>query len=283
MTPIIPSTIALCLSLAVAPVAPGSGETADRSEDALFYPVRIVVDVTELKKEQPAEDADATQRRIIDELGDKLRQGYHLQVVDDEGVEVDAAQLIIELSWTNYADADYWVSVRVQRPDGHEEPPIEYECVDCFDAELVDQTYARASEFVALVQRPSPVEVIEPSDDGSEPPETEPAPRRRGMRIAGYTAIGVGTLALVGGVVAMTRPPTPADDQTLTYKDFQPLGVGLVVGGSVALATGIALVVTDVVRCRRKGSCTQTPEPAKAAVHPWISPTTAGIGLLRHF
>ena len=281
MTPIIPSTVALSLWLAGGHAAPESDQMAAASDDALFYPVRIVVDVSELKKEQPPEDADATQRRIVDELGDKLQEGFHVAVVGDE--EAEAAELVIHLSWTNYADADYWVSVRVRRPDGREEEPIEYECVDCFDAELVDQTYARAPEFLALVERPTPATGTESTENGSDPSQTKPTPRRHGMRIAGYAAMGLGAGVLVGGVVAMTRPPTPAQNQTITYKDYQPLGIGLIVGGGVALATGIALVVTDVIRCRRKGNCKGAPEPATAAVRPWLSPTTAGIGLARNF
>lgn len=289
MTPVLSSPLLLCVWLGIANAAqpseapPSEGPAAD-DDDQMFYPVRIVVDASELEKEQAPDGVERTRDRLTWELGKMLREGHRINVVEDP--EVEAAELVIHLSWKDYMGSDYYVSIEVRCPDGREEPPIEWECTDCIDVTLVDRTYERAPQFLAMAQRP--VETTAPDEETptaeATEPEAEPAPRRRrGMMIAGYTAVGLGGAAIIGGAIAWSRPLRVGDDQPRFSTSHKPLGIGLVVGGGITLATGIALVVADAVRCKRSGRCKDEPTPSRTSLHPWLSPTTAGVGLRGSF
>jgi hypothetical protein len=62
-----------------------------------------------------------------------------------------------------------------------------------------------------------------------------------------YGLIGVGALALVGGVVmvAIDKDPDPKGVQSETYRDSATIGTVVGIAGAAALGVGIYLWITD--------------------------------------
>ena len=96
---------------------------------------------------------------------------------------------------------------------------------------------------------------------------------RKRLRRMGYAGIGVGVLGaglLAAGVPLALRPDElrggPASISRYTTR---PAGVGLAIGGGVALVTGIALVVVDAVRQRKP----------KVAIAPNVGARYAGVSI----
>jgi hypothetical protein len=74
-----------------------------------------------------------------------------------------------------------------------------------------------------------------------------PAP----LGLAGAVAIGLGGVMVVGGAILTARGEIPSSNDLLGPTDFRPPGYALLGMGSAVLATGVALLVVDVVRCKK--------------------------------
>jgi len=128
---------------------------------------------------------------------------------------------------------------------------------------------------------PEPAPVA-PEPDATPTPGTEPgaAPptQRKGLEVAGIVVASVGVVACVVGGVAFAAgsaresrfndPSQPYSDDDANWKSLKYPGLGLIVGGGVAVATGVALFVVSA----------KTPKPEEHALSIDVGP---GSGLLR--
>ncbi|MCX4247132.1 hypothetical protein [Paraliomyxa miuraensis] len=143
-----------------------------------------------------------------------------------------------------------------------------------------------------------------PVDNGSEtsethepnPPPQRPEPTYRTMTGIGTTGIVVGAVGvggvIVGGVLMGVGDRVPGDYQHIE-RDYRPPGLALLVGGGVALGAGVAMLVTDLVQCRRHHprclveaeSSTRAAQSRwgsrSVAIAPWLG--ARGVGLSGRF
>lgn len=171
----------------------------------------------------------------------------------------------------------------------------EGEWVEC-PCSLADLMVELGTHIDGAVQRLR--EPVEPKPAAAEPeptgePEPEPEPteslrvptvEHRPISWLGWTGVGMGSLGVVGGItggvlVAMGER-VPSDYQHL-QRDFRSPGVGVLVGGGVALVGGVTMLVVDLVQCKREHSrCAVEREGSgrRAAVRPWLGVRSVGIG-----
>ncbi len=260
--------------------SPDATPTAAPSSDQLTYPVQIEVDISGLLEQQEQRYAEESGSRVHEELRDHLLETY--RVVVDTGAP-GSATIRVRLAFIDYKASQYRIAIEIERPDGDNPPPLEYQCDGCLDEELIDGVIERAPTLVSSLERQQ--QAPPPQDSGKPPPDdTTPieAPRRN-VLVAGYVTAGIGVAALAGGVVALTRPIRPIAASLYTSRNWRPLGVGLAVGGGATLATGVTLLVLEYTRCKRHGTCAPQDDHAATAIAPWFGPAAAGVGLSRRF
>ncbi|MEM9463300.1 MAG: hypothetical protein AAGF11_54665 [Myxococcota bacterium] len=275
--------VALCLGTAApAEAQPGPTSSAE-AQGELFFPVEIEVDVSALPEAgQPPEVSEETGKRLTEALTNSLSNEYRLRVVEQAGSDV--AQVVFRLSFVDYMESHYAITIDVKRPDGRRDPAIAYECQPCFDEELIDGALAQVPEFISRLERSVPSSETGNDGDGTDGGKTDGGKIGvRPLMIAGYTTIGVGAGTLVGGIIALTRPLEPIEETPWREVTYRPLGIGLAVGGGAALVVGSVLVVVDAIQCKRRGTCARKRGNPTMSLVPILDSTTAGVGVLRHF
>jgi hypothetical protein len=158
-----------------------------------------------------------------------------------------------------------------------------------------DDLLARIDEGIAAaVER-----LRAPVDRGSEatathepsPSSPPPAPVYRsktGLGTAGIVVGAAGAAGMVVGGVFMGVGQRVPDDYQHLERDHRPPGLALLVGGGVALGAGVAMLVTDLVQCRRQharclveagdaGSGARAARSRSVAIGPWIGARGAGL------
>jgi hypothetical protein len=81
----------------------------------------------------------------------------------------------------------------------------------------------------------------------------------------GIGILGVGGLVVVTGGIIAARPPQPLEYTPSLVRDWSPLGYAVLGTGAAAVATGLTMLVVDVVRCRRD------PVRCRNPVMSWIT------------
>ena len=84
-----------------------------------------------------------------------------------------------------------------------------------------------------------------------------------GMGIAGATLMGVGVVAVIAGAVVFTRGSSEAPssgNSTLDRTDYRPPGQWTMVGGGVAFAIGLPLLIADLVIRKKRRRAQQTSD-----------------------
>lgn len=79
--------------------------------------------------------------------------------------------------------------------------------------------------------------------------ETPYRPARLGL--GGAVAMGLGGALVVSGAVVTSRGAVPSGNDLLGSIDFRPPGYALLGVGSAVLMAGLAVLVVDVVRCKK--------------------------------
>lgn len=169
----------------------------------------------------------------------------------------------VEITGSTY---DYHVTITAIR-DGEAVGPageaVPCECNGEALLELIDEGIVRA---VAQLHALPPVEAPEPDELGvvevtEEPPlaggpeiEEDHSPR---LGVLGYVGIGGGVLGagtLGVGIPLIFRPPDDlrGEPPNLEERSTAIPGLVMAIGGGVALAAGVTLVVVDVVRHHRR-------------------------------
>jgi hypothetical protein len=194
--------------------------------------------------------------------------------------------IAIEITGATYDYRVSVVAVRDGKPVGPASEPAE--CV-CNSEKLLALVDDRIDEAVAELRvaklanattpplepepiPPGPVIVPEP-----EVVDDEGMGRRRPVGALGYTGIAVSILgagALGAGIPLALRPDGPrGTPPTLERYSTHSPGIALAVGGGVALATGVTLLIVDRVRQRRRS----------VAVLPTFGPGRVGLSITRSF
>jgi hypothetical protein len=189
--------------------------------------------------------------------------------------------IAVEITGATY---DYRVLVRAMRGDrplGPSPEPTRCECTTEELLVLVDAGIATATDR-ARAAWPGP---IVPVTGSVEAPAPEPraedrsqidARRGRPSRL-GHAGIGVGVvgagLVVAGAVLAVRPDEVVGQPGSIERVSYRGVGVGLAVGGSVALATGLSLLAVDLARVRRRS----------LALAPFVGPHRLGLSLTRRF
>ena len=106
-------------------------------------------------------------------------------------------------------------------------------------------------------------------------------PRPRALGRVGWTGVGLliaGAGAAATGGALLGVDRTPHPEQATQLRDWRPAGYGLLATGGALLVTGIVLVVVDAVpRARARRSA------RSAAITPALGPRHAGVQLRFRF
>lgn len=165
----------------------------------------------------------------------------------------------------------------------------------CSNDELLDAigeklpaAVERLREPLASREEPEPQEG--PSEPEPQPEPQSPAPRHRKMTELGTAGIAVGAVGVSGvvvGAVFMGLGQRRPADRLELERDYRPPGVAFLVSGGVVLGAGLAMLVTDIVQCRRgHARCLVEPEEAglargarsrSASISPWLGARWVGI------
>ena len=153
-------------------------------------------------------------------------------------------------------------------------------------------TFAMKRVAAALEERDAP-EVLPPelfADDTNEaepptpaPTPTDPPPERRigPLGIAGSVTMGVGVAGLVVGAVLLPRPETssPIESSYLTLDQtrYRTPAIASLVAGGAFLVGGTAMLVTDLVRRKKKRQRSSTQ------VAPVVTPEAAWLSITGRF
>lgn len=222
--------------------------------------------------------------RLLGEASTKFDAG------DFQGA-VDA----FEAAYAIRADASLLYNIgRVYEEMGSLEPAIEYYSKFArqpgIKLELREQAIERVKVLKDIVaataeDEPPPPEPAPLTEEPVEPvsePEPEPGPDGRGLRIAGYTMLGIGGGMLIGGGVAGGLASADANDLEAesdpgSRSDLKDSGESkalaadiLFISGGVVAVTGLALAVAGIVKKRRMTD-------RNVALTPAVSPTYGGV------
>lgn len=130
---------------------------------------------------------------------------------------------------------------------GHEAIAERRVCSACTD----DKMFATVDELMhALVHEPPPPLPGDKPASSAATATAAPATTDTGgtsSRMLPYGLVGVGALALVGGVVmvGIDEDPDPTDTQSPTYRDTATFGTVVGIAGAAALGVGLYLWITD--------------------------------------
>jgi hypothetical protein len=204
---------------------------------------------------------------------------YDLRLVDDD----DAAEATVQfvLSWASLDDLDWKIEVSVVR-DGRTRFLDPFVCEQC---PTEDEVAARIRQ-----QMPQIVEMLRadkadrPAGDpahgkGERPPDDlGPESRRRGdldaLGRVGIGSMSLGAAALIAGGVMIgldRRGGANPFDESANGVALRPPGIGVAVGGGVALVTGIVLLAVDLRPDR------------KTAIAPTLGRRLVGLSLTTRF
>jgi hypothetical protein len=205
------------------------------------------------------------------------------------GVEgVRTQWIVVQISGSTY---DYQVSVTALREGVPLLPPAEPTRCECTTEELlalVDDgiTAAVATLRTPLSREPEPRLERAPVEPAIRPSLSPPAttierapPDAPAGRLGtiGHAGIGVGVLgaglAIAGLTLALRPEQARGAPGQVETRDFRTAGIVVGTSGGVVLATGLALLVVDVV----------VPRERTTAVVPAVGPGHVGVGVMRRF
>jgi hypothetical protein len=117
--------------------------------------------------------------------------------------------------------------------------PPQIRTVEVMEDKTTELTVSFDPALPAAGPSPAPPRPSAEPSDGREPPSSRPS------HLFPATLLAVGTLAMVGGVVALAydedqpaRAPSQEDDQRSRYRNSAPLGVALLAAGAVTAGAG---------------------------------------------
>lgn len=257
-TPSLPAKAASAEPLVVSPLQGGDG--GDTNSFQAQAPLRVAVAPS--ISDAPLLTQWLEERNT--ELGDALVLPGHAQWVD---VQIDGATY------------DYDVSVVAMRdgePLAPSSAPIACECTSGSLLTMLDREISTA--VYRLRSTPIGARPLEPTPTAATPeraPEspgadaTPPRPRLWSISplgVAGAATGAFGLIALGIGSAFVVAEPRPIDGWSKLDRDLAPLGYATLSVGAAALAGGVAMIVIDAVRARRRSGLAVAPSYGRGTV-----------------
>lgn len=245
------------------------------------------------------EAAPASAKAQADALSDEAVTRFSAE-------DFDGAIELFEQAYALDAQANYLFNIgRVHEERGDLAAAVDY--YQRFVGSKGVDLEARQNATARLKVLSQALEALEPETQPEQTTETEPetlgpddseddsqANRKRSLRIAGYTLLGVGGGALVvGGVfggLALNRSNSADDqrfvDDALRLRDEARVRArvadAMFIAGGVFAATGLAIVLSTVGE-KKRGDAAPAGKTTAARWSPWASPRGAGLSLSGQF
>lgn len=280
MTHLLPLALSLALARAALP--------AQAAEPT----VSVEIDVSALPKD------DATARLKVSLVE---RQA---QILEDGGFEiVDGAKAKIRVTVSRYGDLGIHYRFTVALFEGASATPRAertLSCELCRESELVTKVGEEVARMSGRLlhepeQQPEQDPERQPEDQPEEsanggatqPEEGDPvSPSGKRIGVVGYSGIAalpIGVGLVVGGVIALTKEPAvellPQDKHVERVTTHRRLGAGLTAAGAVVLVSGVVLLVVDQTVLRKRRS----KRSASVLLHPSPAPAGFGVSLTGRF
>ncbi len=232
--------------------------------DVVFPTTRLSIDASAVA-DGGSEDP-ALWEGIITKIVTEEFRVYHIPVITlDEQATFEA-----KVSWASGPEStDVHIEV-VIRKHGEDPQTRSFVCEDCeFASGTAQRIVEELPTLLPLLELPPP----DPEPQGPPSPPDRPKPKPR--KLAGLGWAGVATTALGAGLVGggafmLTREDTDeGTDSTgrFTLTETHPLrtpGIALAAVGGAAIAGGIAMIVLDVRRQKKKNAEQTKPTAALA-------------------
>lgn len=210
--------------------------------------------------------------------------------------EAGAAAITVTLSWSNYEESIYEISIQTERP-GEKPRALETFTCACINSGLAAEVSKRMPAALEQLEG-APAEDAEPAADAApaaanEPSEPEPAPSNaptdgpsQKPAVLGATGIA-GIVVAVGGLgwagygisrlaIGETRMPHPEQEQLDIIRDLRPPGRAWLGAGLGLAAVGVTMVAIDATLLRKRRA-------RAVAVTPSLGPGQAGLELRGRF
>jgi hypothetical protein len=176
---------------------------------------------------------------------------------------------------------DYQIHIALLRRKRLLEDQLDVIVCECSSNEMLDRVGEAidvgARRLTDAATRERAEAVVQPPEPAKEAPGEDTKEDRERLGAMGYVGIGVGVLGagvMASGILlTLRRDELRGEPGTLSRYSTRPPGIGLAVGGGVALAAGVALIVVDVVRHRK----------SRVAFAPAVGRGQAGLSIVGRF
>jgi hypothetical protein len=240
--------------------------------------VALRIDHSALLQHESKKAVEHTVFFVSDDATKALGGVPNVSVVDD----ATAPAILVTLSWVDYEESIYGVSIETQRPGEAPRALERFEC-ECINSGLskavVERLPAALEQLEAREPQPAEADPEAAERDPRSNVETVPVaqdPKDRNavpLGVMGKAGIGLlcgGAVALVSGGIAFAvgervDPPVGLM-RDRSGLDYGPAGVALLVSGGAALVAGAALLAVDRTRARKRASALLLPSPGGAVI-----------------
>lgn len=273
---VLSTSLALCADDAPSP-------PSEEAAVAEVHTVGLVIDSEPLLEGESAEYVEKVDLSIRRNLTTTITQTHGLAIASPRARR-EVPTLIIRLEWKDARLAVYTVTMAVRWPNGQQSEAITFTEGMPARSMVVEELTKRLPQVIEILRSPPPAraepaatvaeEPAEPAAESSPDPDVSPdhagdeqpyedtAYRPLGpLGLAGIGVIATGGVAAGAGLglVLRGRSAANAGEQRQRVVDTQPPGIALLVGGGVALATGVALLVVDRRRAKSTPIVSFTP------------------------
>jgi len=261
-----------------------SASAPSPAADESKHDVSLRIDYSALLEHENKTAVEHTVHFVRDDGIKALGEHQNVTIVDDP----QAPAILVSLSWVNYEDSIYGVSVETRRPGEAPRLLERFEC-ECINSGLSKAVVERIPAALDQLAEPKGTTSPDPNadDEGKDPqgdPTTDPIidqPERVPLGPKGK--VGIGLLAagavgvITGGIVLaqQSRFDEQPEQEIWQGRDFGPPGVGVMVAGGAVAITGAVLLIIDRAQARRARKATQ---PRTRLV-----PTTRGLAIAGRF
>lgn len=200
------------------------------------------------------------------ELGDALALPGHAQWID---VQIDGATYEYDVNV---------VAMRDGEPLAPSSAPIVCECTSgsllaMLDREISSAVYRlRSTPIGARPPEPTPTPTVATPERVSSSAGADVRPPRprlwsiSPLGVAGAATGAFGLIALGAGSAFVVAEPHPIDGWSKLDRDLAPLGYATLSVGAAALAGGVAMIVIDALRVRRRSRLAVAPTHGRGTV-----------------